>query len=288
MFQNFICLCFLMLAVGCKQSESDARLKKPTLLVSIAPYRFLTDRIAGSEYNIHAVVPDNANPHIFEPTSSQVLEISHGLVWFQIGEPFEEKIYPVLKSKNPNLIVKDLRDGIDLIHECKCFAKETADHHIWMSPNLATHQAKLIEETLSKRFPHHKAFFKKNLAELCAELKSLDEEIHARLQTVKHRSILVSHSAFGYYCKEYGLTQISVEFEGKEPRPRHIEQILEAAESDRMELALALPQYNNKGIKLIAKELNAHVHSIDPYSADYFNTMRKLTDFIKEPYVDQN
>lgn len=289
MLQKILCLLLVFLAFGCSRSEADiARLKKPTILVSIAPYRFLADRITGSEYNIYTVVPDNANPHVFEPTSSQVLEISEGLVWFQIGEAFENKILPILRSKNPELLVKDLRDGIELIEECGCCSKESGDRHIWLSPNLAILQAKLIKETLCERFPEHQTMFESNFEKLSEELISLDEEIHETLKDIRTRSILVSHPAFGYYCKEYDLTQLSVEFEGKEPRPKHLEKILKKAAEDHMELALALPQHNNKGVQLIAKELDASVHMIDPYSADYFNTMRKLTAYIKEPYVDQH
>lgn len=277
------------MAVSCSRNEADiARLKKPTILVSIAPYRFLADRIAGSEYNIYTVVPDNANPHEFEPTASQVLKISEGLVWFQIGESFEKKILPILKSKNSELVVKDLRDGIELIKECGCCSRETGDRHIWLSPKLLIAQAKLIKKTLTEKFPKHQAMFERNVDQLCRELKLLDQEIHEGLKDVKTRSILVSHSAFGYFCKEYNLTQLSVEFEGKEPRPKHLKMILEEALNQHMELALALPQHNNKGVRRVAKEVNASVHSINPYSADYFDTMRKLTAYIKDPHVDQN
>ena len=284
LFQKFIYLCLILTAVGCNQNQTDSsKSNKATLLVSIAPYRFLTERIAGSGYNIRTVVPENTNPHSYEPTSNQILDVSKGLVWFQIGEPFEEKLYPVLRSKNPKLVVQDLRDGIDLIQGCKCCSKDTGDRHIWMSPNLLIQQAKLIEETLSKRFPHDKDLFKENLTEVCRELVRLDKEIHHRLKTVKNRSILVSHPAFGYYCKDYGLRQLSVEFEGKEPRPRELQKILAVAERECMKLALAVPQHNNKGVNLIAKELKANLHSINPYSSDYLDMMRKLTDCIETP-----
>jgi zinc transport system substrate-binding protein len=34
--------------------------------------------------------------------------------------------------------------------------------------------------------------------------------------------VLVSHPAFGYFCKDYDLEQISIEVEGKEPRPKDV------------------------------------------------------------------
>lgn len=291
MFKKIIFSCLLLFSFSCSKNGGDPeRLKKPTVLVSIAPYRFLADRIAGKDFNIYTVVPDNANPHSFEPNSSQVMEISLGQVWFQVGETFEDKIFPILKSNNPNLVVKDLRDGIPMIEECggSCShcSRDHMDRHIWMSPKLAIEQAKIMEATLSAKFPEQREMFKENLAQLCEELASLDLEIQESLKKIESRTILVSHPAFGYFCKEYDLKQLSVELDGKDPRPRYLKNVLDEAMTSNMKLALALPQYNNKGVELIAKELDASVHSIDPYSADYFGMMRNLTSFVKEPYAN--
>jgi len=253
------------------------------LLVSIAPYQYLTEQIAGDDFTVYVVVPPNANPHSFEPTSSQTLKIGQALIWFQMGEPFEKKILPVLQSKNPSLVTKDLRDGIPMIGE-GCCSVDQMDRHIWLSPRLAAVQAVMIEEVLSQAFPEYASFFKENLAKLTASLAALDSEIHEELKKVENRSLLVSHPAFGYFCKEYGFTQLSVEYEGKDPKPQDLARIRKQAERDPMELALALPQYNNKGVQLIAKEVEAAVHFIDPYSPDYFKTMRTLSTLIQHPH----
>ena len=36
------------------------------------------------------------------------------------------------------------------------------------------------------------------------------------------RGFLVFHPAWGYFAKDYGLTQQAIEFEGKEPSPRRL------------------------------------------------------------------
>ena len=50
-------------------------------------------------------------------------------------------------------------------------------------------------------------------------------------------------------------------------------------------LAIALPQHNNKGAQLIAEKLRIPVRYVDPYAADYFDTMRKLSELIANPYA---
>jgi len=288
MVKKFLLLCLFLTA--CARSPT-APSGKPLLLVSIAPYQSLVAAIAGEDFEVRTIVPSSANPHSFEPTASQVNGMGRGAVWFRIGEPFETKLLPILRARNPGLIVHDLREGIALIEEthslgCKHCSMDHLDRHIWLSPKLAGEQAAIIERNLSERFPEKQLLFQKNAARLQASLTALDREIQEILRPVAKRLILVSHPAFGYFCKEYDFEQVSVEYEGKDPRPQHVEEILRRALTQSMEVALALPQYNNQGAQRIAEKLHVPVHLIDPYSEDYFDTMRKLAHLIADPYAN--
>ena len=149
---------FIALLVGCgKQPLATPKTReKPLVLVSIAPYRFLAGQIGGDAVDVQTIIPSGANPHAYEPTSRQVLEIGQGHIWFRIGEPFENKIISFLEAKNPALSVHDLREGIDLIeseHASSHCCLDHLDRHIWLSPKLAADQAEMIAHILSERFP---------------------------------------------------------------------------------------------------------------------------------------
>ncbi len=285
----FFSLVILFAFVGCAKKTTSPVTQKPLILVSIAPYKGIAERIAGPDFTVETVVPAATNPHAFEPTSSQVSAIGKGLVWFRIGEPFEKKILPILQGRNEQLTVADLREGIAVIEEhlsCKDCSMDHQDRHIWLSPKLAMQQANLIEKTLSEKFPERKNDFQKNLMEIHEDLLKLDEEIRGILKGVENRTLLVSHPAFAYFCKDFDLVQLSIEYEGKDPRPKHLEEILTRAVTESATVALALPQYNNKGAQLIAEKLHKPIRYIDPYSADYFETLRKLAHLIADPYAN--
>ena len=274
--------------VGCGQGEvSFSKEEKPLLLVSIAPYRLFVERIAGPEFRVQTIVPQGDSAHTYEPTARQVAQMSQGHVWFRIGEPFEGKILPFLKEHNPGLVVQDLREGLELLHSvessCCHVGHDHEDRHIWMSPMLAAKQVKEMAHLLGETFPESKEKFQSNADALCLELAALDREIGAQLAGVDHRVILVSHPAFGYFCHDYQCEQLSVEYEGKEPRPQYLEQLLHRAVNEQVSLAIALPQYNNKGAQRIAEELHLPVQMLDPYSPDYFETMRRLASWIADP-----
>ncbi len=282
---TFLALTTLALFCACaKKNQTSAAPSKPIVLVSIAPYQMFVERIAKGLVDVRAIVPQGANAHSYEPTPRQVESIRESSLWFRIGEPFET---PLLKLFEAPQKIIDLREGVDLIHthemSCSHCHMDHQDRHIWMSPKQAKTQAAAIAEMLKELLPEHTAAFEENLQALLCDLEALDAEIRQALSRVKDGVILVSHPAFGYFCRDYELEQLSVEYEGKDPRPRQLEAILRKAISHRPEAAIALPQHNNKGAQMLAEELRLPIKLIDPYSPDYFETMRALAEWIATP-----
>ncbi len=257
----------LLALLGCQPSQPS-----PDVLVTTAPYATFVERIAGDLIKVDVLVPPGTNPHIYEPTPKQVQKILGVHIWFRLGESIETRIFDVLKERNPDLIAVDLTKDFELQEE----AGEGFDRHLWMSPKLAMKQAKIIAQTLQEAYPEHKEVFNQGLSSLLAELNQLDQELTKELMPIKGQAMLVSHPAFGYFCEEFGLQQLSVEFEGKDPLPQDIARMMEAARKSTVRAVFILPEYNNKGALLIAEELHLPVYEIDPYSKDYFETLRKL------------
>lgn len=277
----FIFLLFSQCSFVATKKEDNP--SKPIVLVSIAPYLSLVGAIGGDLIEVETIIPSNLNPHLFEPTPRHIARIAKGRVWFRIGEPFEEKIFSLLALPSQKIFISDLRTNIPLypIEEsllCTnlCHHSDSLDRHIWMSPKLMQVQAKMIATTLSECFPEYAEQFQKNLEMSLSQLDGLDIEIHQMLTPFSGMSFITSHAAFGYFCREYGLKQLSIEQEGKEARPRYLESLLNEAEHARAPIAFALPQHNNKGACLVAERLNIPLEITNPYSSDYFTMMRKL------------
>lgn len=275
---------FFALLAGCEKTPPASFNSKPLVLVSVAPYQFIVQRIGGDHIDVRSIAPNGEDIHAFEPAPRQREAVKDAKLWFRTGEPFEKML--LLLFQNHQGVV-DLRNGVDMMSclerpDCR-FDEEEQDRHMWMSPGTVQIQAKAISRALSEQFPAHRADFEANLASLLLDLESLDHEIHASLESKKNRTLLVSHPAFGYFCRDYSLTQLSVEFEGKDPCTKQIERLLGQAKKTPPVAAIATPQHNNKGTLLIANELQVPVKTIDPYSYEYFDTLRTLTQWISCP-----
>lgn len=289
--KKFFYLPLLILALCtscCCKSIPKKTLKeeKPLVLVTIAPYRHLTKAIVKEEIDVETITPSGANPHSYEPTIRQVATLGKAVVWFQIGELFEAKISPLMKQRNHQLTLVNLLEGIDLLpleeeNHCEhCCHHHNLDRHLWLSPKLALTQSRFIYETLCKKFPEKEAIFTQNFGELEKKLTQLDHHLEQQLKPLQGSLLLVSHPAFGYFCHDYQMEQLSVEQEGKDPRPRYLEKILDKTCSTHTSSAISIPQYNNKGVELIAHKLKISLHSIDPYQENCLETMKNLADLL--------
>ncbi|NGX38604.1 MAG: Metal ABC transporter substrate-binding lipoprotein [Chlamydiae bacterium] len=253
-------------------------------MVTIAPYAYFVERIVGNTLDVQTLIPPDMNLHIYEPSPKSVEMHTRANVWFQIGEPFEKKITQSLLEKNPKLKTVNLQAGLDVLTEedaielspCVGHHHTGADLHTWLSPKLALKQAQHISQTLIALFPEYREEYQKNFNNLALDLQTLDRDIEKILSPFKGNALLVSHSAFGYFCRDYGLIQLSVECEGKEPRPRDIQQILEKTKIYPVQCVLLQKGFNNRGATQIGEKLQLPIYLVDPYARDYLKNMRQI------------
>ncbi len=272
----FIYFLFLFL-IGCSSTVTDqtakaGALKKPMVAVSIPAYLFFVEQIARDTIEVKNLIPAEADPHHFEPSAKHLDLAVKAKIWFISKEAFEEEFIPLVRPYNPNLQVFDLTENIDLIDN---------DLHVWLSPKIAVLQARKIASVLEKAFPNNRQFYKKNLKNLISRIKQTDREIAHKLQGIGHKTILTSHSAFTYFCKDYGLKQLSVEnAHHKEPTLKSFYQLFKQAQKEGVKKIFIQAQVDNKGAVLIAEKLNVSPIMVDPYSEDYLTNLKKLADLI--------
>lgn len=287
----FLFLLMPLLIAGCQQQPSHPD-KEKSVLVSIAPYAFFVDQIAGKSISVDTLIPEGANPHIYEPKPKEVGKVRGAALWIRLGESFDQKVFKVLQEQNPDMKIVDITQGIHLLSACEAendlqhshcdhgAQDEGKDLHIWLSPRLAKVQAQTIAQALSHTFPENQALYEKNLAAFNLKLDEVDQTISKMLDPFKGEAILVSHPAFAYFCKDYNLIQLSVEMEGKEPLPQQITQLLQEAQNYKVATVILEPQYSNKGAELIAEQLHVPTVVIDPYTEDYLDNLLHIADII--------
>lgn len=155
------------------------------------------------------------------------------------------------------------------------------DPHIWLDPMLVKTQAKNIANALIAAYPANKAEFEANLAKFEKKLDELDEFAKTQLADVKHKAFIVYHPSWGYFAKRYGLEQIAIEVEGKEPKPAELAELIDEAKEEQAKVIFVAPQFSKKSAEVIAKEVGAKVIEIDQLPIKWDETMRKTIEAFK-------
>lgn len=268
----------LLITLGCSFSKKNGN-PSNIILVSIAPYKFFVEKIANDTVTVQLMVPNGSSPHSYEPSSRSILKASKADAWFRIGEGFEKRAMQAMTSHNENMVIVDLREGVNTIHfhdghGHNCTHEDCRDPHIWLSPQEAKKQARTIYDTLAQLYPEHKKNYHKSLKQFEKELDDLDLELEQTLLPIKGKTVLVSHPALGYLGRDYNFKQLSIEFEGQEPSPQQLTKLLEMGRRLNTDRVFVQEQHMNKGARLVANELNADVIEIDPLSENYIENLR--------------
>lgn len=294
----FILLTLALITLFAFSKKVTSNPKPTDIVVTIAPYKAFVDYLSNSSLNVEVLVAPDASPHSFEPTPKDIIELSKAKAWLLSGEPFEPKLLSSLKQSGSNIQAHSMLEHLPLLasscdhthhhhkhsHECDhhCHHElNLKDPHVWLSPELAKKQVAHLVTFLSKLFPEQKETFKSQSIKLQKELDLLSQEIKAKLQDKVDSSILVSHGAFAYFCKEFDLHQLMIETKGgQEPSSQELTELLEAIQQQSIHTVYSQIQYNPKAAKRISDILHLDYVEINPYDEDYFNNLKKLADNI--------
>lgn len=238
-----------------------------SVFVSILPQKYFVERIAGSQADISVMVAPGDSPETYEPTPHQVAALSSTRVYFQIGVPFEQVWMERLRAANPDMLVVDTTVGIQ---------RRFGDPHVWTSPILVKSMAARIRDAFVKLDPADAEAYERNYSRFAQDLDALDAEIRAQLSPYAGRAFLVFHAAWGYFADAYGLRQLPIEAEGKEPGPRTLARVISEAKSLGIKVVFVQPQFSRTNAEMIAQQIGGHVIAVDPLAENYIDNMRHV------------
>uniref|UniRef100_UPI004047F84D metal ABC transporter solute-binding protein, Zn/Mn family n=1 Tax=Aliarcobacter sp. TaxID=2321116 RepID=UPI004047F84D len=155
------------------------------------------------------------------------------------------------------------------------------DPHAWTSPSNVKIMAKNIYDTLVESDPNNKAYFERNYSKFIEEINQTDEQIKNILSVLpKDSKFMVFHPSWGYFAKEYNLTQLAIEVEGKEPKPKVLQKIIDEAKEQNVKAIFTQTEFSDKSAKAIANELKIKVLKETPLAKDWSENLIKMANAI--------
>ncbi len=280
--------CLFFAACSSSPNNSNKPSLTPTVIVTVSPYQTWVKHIAGDTLNVKILIPENFNPHIYEATPKQMNELKNASIWFTLGDPVELKLIKTLSWQNKHLQVINLSENLNAtigntlsVESCH-HHHDSVDTHYWLSPSLAMKQCEEIKNALCELYPKHAVLYRQNFKILRAKFKNTIRSLSLSLVPVKNKAFIISHPALSYFANEFDLYQISIECEGKSPKPKDLQKIRSFAKNHPVLCAFTLASFDNKGTIAVAKDLQIPVFEFNPHSQNYFENLGNLTTYLLE------
>ena len=276
-------LCLLLVCGFCLTCAQVAGTEPIQIMTSIIPQEYFVERIGGDKVRVKAMVDPGASPASYEPKPDEMAELARASVFFTIGVPFERAWISRMRSSNPELLFVDMAQDIRMrpitpgLHHNED-SNGLPDPHIWLSPPMVRIMAQTIRDTLAAVDPQNTQDYFQNFMEFSKEVDQLDQQLLGILEKIpaEKRSFLVFHPSWGYFARSYGLEQLSIEYEGKEPGAKQMARILEQARQAGIKTIFVQPEFSRRSAETLAQSLEARIVQADPLSRDWASSLVQM------------
>ena len=257
-------------------------------VVSIAPLKPLVESILGDDFEVTVLVPQGASPETFEPTPKQLREVESARFVFGTGLlEFEQELLHRV-ARNEQII--NLSQGIELLvgtcsHAHHAHANCSHNHahgidpHTWCSPKSLAKMAENAFNAIAREMPDS-VEYDKNYTSLCIKLLELDEEVAEACRQSPRSTFIIYHPALTYLARDYGLTRVAVEHEGKEPSAKHLARIIEQARAEGVKHIFYQSEFPASSVEVICQDIGATAVEINPLDEDIFENIRHIVTLI--------
>jgi zinc transport system substrate-binding protein len=308
-------LAALVAVTGCggpNDRQADGRLP---VAVSVPPQAWLVRQIGGEHVDVVSIVQPGSSPATYQPSDAEVSRIMASAVYFRVGVPFENGPWFHAIQAARRLEIVDTRGDIrlrDIEAHRHDEHDETGEHdgkddhddghhgeranepnhahdhgpengkdpHIWLSPRLLEKQAEIMAEALAAAAPQHADEFADNLAALRSRLQAVDAQVREKLEPFEGRAFFVFHPAWGYFADEYGLKQMAIEVEGKEPSDGELTRLQQQARDSGASVIFVQPQISSQSAAAVAAAIGGRVERLDPLAENVAEGLVAVADAI--------
>lgn len=161
----------------------------------------LDDGVDGFETEL--IIPAGEDPHVYEPTASDLTALNNADVILYQGLHFEGRMGDVLE--NGVAAAEDFQEA-DL-EEMEEDGEMKVDPHFWFDIDLYKQAMENVADTLSEHNPDGETAYTENLNAYFESLDELDQYVSERINDIpeESRMVITPHDAFGYLASSYDI-----------------------------------------------------------------------------------
>ena len=268
-----IIILFSIITITCNNNDNKNTSGKLQIYTSVYPIYDFTKKIGGEKIAVYNMTKAGAEPHDFEITSKDMANLSKADLFIYNGGGMEHWVDSVKEALN----IKYVDSSSNINNE------NNLDPHFWLSPKNAKIQMENIKNGLIEIDSDNKNYYESNYNLYANRLDELDNKIKISLSNIKNRNLVLTHPAFGHFCKEYSLNQIAIARD--EADPKAMADIITFIKNNDIKAIFYEEFSSSKLVDSIAKETQIKILTLNPIESlseenieageDYFSIMEK-------------
>ncbi|MBQ3809834.1 MAG: zinc ABC transporter substrate-binding protein, partial [Kiritimatiellae bacterium] len=224
---------------------------------------------------VDSLLGPGQDPHVYEPTPRQVSALAASRFFFRTGMPFEDALAARAAAKYPGVKIVALEPGNHEEHDHGHGHDEAAVHG-WLSPHNLEAWAHAVADEIEAADPAERAAVERRLAAWIDALDAEEAATRAAVAGSGVRAFVAWHPAYGAWAGCFGLEQIALEADGKQPGPRTL-----AAARERIAATGAKTMLVQNGAEAaraaeFARDAGLRVAVVPPLGDDPLETLRLL------------
>ncbi len=263
--------------------------KKEVVFVSIPPLRWVVAQIVDTATTrIEVFVPESSSPESYEPTVRQIRALADAKAYISIGLiDFEQVLEGQIKEIAPKTPLLNLAAsaGIEPLPEIRHHQDQQhdlQDPHIWLSPRRMATIGQEVARFLGELTPDSASAYRDRAQKLVERIDTLDDRLDRIAHTARRKQFAIGHPALGYLADDYGLQQIVIEDEGKEPSVRMMKQLVDSLQRTGVKSVLYQRQTSDAAARAIAREVaGGRAVMFDPLVEKWLDNMHELADTLQ-------
>ena len=265
----------LSLLGGCSNASKDNKDSSNKLKVyaSIYPMYDFAKKICGDKADVYNMTSAGSEPHDFEITSKDMANLTKANLFIYNGGGMEHWVDTV-KDSIKNLKYIETSSNID---------NEGLDPHFWLSPIKAKKQMENIKNALVEIDSANADYYNSNYNYYTDRLDELDNHFRDILSNIKNTNVVVTHPAFGHFCKEYSLNQVAIARDEADPKAMY--DTIAFIKNNDVKAIFYEDFSSSKLVDSIAKETGVKILTLNPIESlseeyinageDYFSVMEE-------------
>ena len=265
---------------------------KKVVAVSYPAHKWIVEQIAGDDFEVVVLLPPGADSETFDPdmrTMSRLQEADLYLTTSTIG--FEDAMTRRLRQTNPDLRIVDVSTGVDFIGGTHAVASGhahedagVADPHILGSyvnamtvgrnMALALDSVRRLSATDDAESP-----YMRNLASLLADIGRRQAAAKSMIDSAGAvgGAFVVMHPSLSYYAADFGLRQVALERDGKEPSPAQWAERMAEAISSHPRVLFYEQGHSEGQAREVARSLGVDAVGITLTGEDFLDRLDAVT-----------